>query len=437
MKQNTTPLVKGFKYCIYPTKDQQIQLAKLFGCCRFVYNRLLDETIAEYEAFKLDSRNVKPSVSAFDLMLKLPVLKRQEDTLWLAEPAAQVLQATCANLASAYKRFFKEKKGFPKFKSKHDKQSATFPNQSFSTNGKTLKLAKFKDPIKVKWHRELPMLKQSELTITKTPSGKYYVSIIAEYLPVKTSGVGVIGIDAGITDLVTFSDGTSLVNPRHYVKAQQKLKRAQQSLSRKQKGSKNRTKQRVKVAKIHEHIAQQRSHYLHNLTTKIIRENQAIGIERLTVTNMVKNRHLAKHIADAGWGEFRRQLEYKTIASQHCTLVEANPYFPSTQVCNCCGHKPKQKLKLSTRSWLCEYCGSVHQRDHNAAINLENLATMICNRERQLGVIEGKIILSENYHQTLFLDYLKHTPKSSRCQPMESSCAVRHLNEVGSLKLKH
>jgi putative transposase len=375
MQENNKTFKKGFKYRIYPNKEQEIYLAKIFGSCRFVYNRLLADAIKEYEDSKLDtSVKKKFKLSGFDMINKLQVFKHNPEIDWLKENPIHVIQVSAKNLGEAFSRFFKNKKGYPKFKSKHGKQSATFSTFSYTLKDKVLKLAKSDLPIKVKWSKDLPVGGPGQLTITKTPSGKYYVSFICEYTPVKTTGTGITGVDAGITDLAIFSDGTFIPNLRCYVQRQKDLRRLQKSHSRKCKGSKNKEKSRLKLAKLHEKIASVRNDYLHKLTSKLVRENQAVAIESLAVKNMSKNRKLSKHIMDAAWGKMRDQLKYKCIASQHCKLFLADPYYPSTQLCSVCCTKPKEKLKLGTRKWACTNCGSIHQRDHNAAKNLENLA---------------------------------------------------------------
>jgi putative transposase len=235
-------------------------------------------------------------------------------------------------------------------------------------------LIKLDGLIKVKWNRKLPTGKRTSCTITKEPSGKYYVSFLIEVEKTVTIGQGYLGIDAGLTDLVTFSNGTSLPNPRHYVKSQKRLSCLQRRLSRKQKGSKNKNKARLKVALIHEEIHNQRRDYLHKLSTNIVRDNQAVCIESLRVKNMIRNRRLSKHIADAGWGMFREMLKYKATHSTGCKLYLADPWYPSTQLCSSCLKKPEVKLKIGTRKWTCLHYGTLHQRDHNASMNLLHLA---------------------------------------------------------------
>lgn len=402
MKQQKPPsFVKGFKYRIYPTDSQKEQLAKIFGSCRYVYNRLLAESKAAYLVHKENpSKTLKPSISGIGFCYYITDWKKQEETTWLADNPAQVIQQPAHHLAEAYQRAFKSKKGFPRFKNRDDKQSAVFTTQSYTLRSGVLQLAKFEEPMRVSWSRDLPTDKPGPCTISKTPSGRYYASFMCEYVPEKTHGEGVIGIDAGITDLATISNGITIANLRHYVKAQVKLAAVQRSLSRKKKGSKNRNKARLKVALCHEHIANQRNDYLHKLTTSLVRENQAIAIERLMIGNMVKNHKLAKHILDASWGKMREYLTYKAIASQHCVIILADPYYPSTQLCSTCGWKPSNRIKLGVTSWKCEHCGDIHSRDLNAAVNLELLGRSLLKQETLLGH-HHNVIIAPNYRSMM------------------------------------
>lgn len=396
----TAAHTKAFKYRIYPTAEQRIHLARVFGCCRYVYNRLLAEQQTNYSLHKTDpSRYPKPDTHAYAMIAKLPLWKRDEATQWLSDAPAQVLQQVAANAAEAYSRFFKKRSRYPRFKSKRDTtQSALYPNQSYVIQDDQLRLAKLDTSIKVVWHRPLPLDKVTQCCIKRLANGHYYVIFTAQYAPEKTTGGGFIGVDAGITDLATLSTGETLPNPRYYVRAQRLLARRQRQLSRKQKGSANRTKARLKVACLHAHIAAQRQDYLHVFTTRLIRENQAIGIESLNIQGMIRNRKLAKHIGDAGWGYMRQMLTYKAIASQHCRLILADPYFPSTHLCSTCGTKFPTKLGLKLREWTCGVCGTTHQRDENAAQNLEDLARSYHYRLQAEGKSE-LIILAKPYRQ--------------------------------------
>lgn len=401
MSEKAKPFIKGYKYRFYPTTEQKEQLAKIFGSCRYVYNRLLAEAIEDYKKHKESPKeHQQNSITGIGLCYKVTAWKNEEVTSWLKESPSQVIQQPAHHIAAAYKGLFKDKKGFPKFKSKHGKQSATFTTQSYTIKKDVVTLAKFEESLNIQWSRKLPTETPGPCSVSKTPTDKYYISFLCEYTPEKTTGTNVIGIDAGITDLATLSNGIFIVNIRQYVKSQYKLSAAQRSLSRKKKGSKNREKARLAIAEIHEKICNQRNDYLHKLTTNLIRENKAIGIETLVIRNMVKNHRLAKHILDAAWGKMRQYLIYKAVASQHTKIILADPYYPSTQLCSNCGLKPKVKLQLTIRKWECLHCGSVHQRDHNAAKNLEKLALSHLEQERVLGR-DNRIILSHKYEPHL------------------------------------
>ena len=390
------PLKKRYKYRIYPNQAQQESLNKLFGCCRYVYNRLLAENKEAAEKAKIfDDKSFLISPNHFDMCKRIVVWKQEETTKWLSEVCAQALQASVGNLAQAYKNAFKSKKGFPQFKSKFGQQSAEFSNQMYLVKDGKIKLAKISDPVKIEWHRPLPLKGITACTIIKTASGQYYASFIVEVEKTQTQGQGILGIDAGITDLFTLSDGEIIRNPRHYVKAQKKLAKLQRSHSKKKKGSKNKSKSRIKLARCHQRVSNQRRDHLHKLSTRLIRENQAIAVENLKVSNMVRNPKLAKHIHDAGWGMFRQMLVQKVQANEGCKLYLANPYYPSTQLCSCCGKKPEPKIKLGVKEWVCPHCFVIHQRDDNAAQNLRILAELhhtVCK-----DTIEANVIMTTKH----------------------------------------
>jgi putative transposase len=397
MSKKTQSFIKGYKFRIYPTDEQKEYLAKIFGCTRFVYNKALAKSIEDYNNYKNNPDIFqKPNVSAFGLCYNLVNWKQSEETSWLSDVPSHVLQMSLHNLANAFTRLFKTKKGYPQFKNKHDKQSATFTRVSYTLKDNVFKIAKCKDPINIRWSRELPSGEIGPCTISKTSSGKYFVSFMCEYIPEKTHGKDFIGIDAGITDLATISTGEIIINPRYFTRAQKQLAKYQRRLSKKNKGSSNRTKAKIKVARHHEHIANQRLDYVHKFTTRLIRENQAIAIENLNISNMVRNHKLSKHIMDAGWGIMRKQLTYKAIASQHCKLIIADPYYPSTQLCHVCGRKSDIRIKLGVTKWQCSYCSTIHGRDDNASKNLEQLARSNYKFASQ-NKIAGQIILANSY----------------------------------------
>jgi putative transposase len=361
---------KGFKYPIYPTEDQKILLEKTFGCCRYVYNKGLAEAIKAYEDYKLATKcNFKvnkPKVSGYDFVNKLIVYKHDPETPWLKEVNSVALQQSMIHLGSAFTKFFKTKKGYPKFKSKSNRQSFTLMKTSFRFKEKKLYIAKSDDLLKIGYSRKLPS-EPSSAVISKTPTGKYYISFVCEYFPTKTNGQGKIGIDLGIKDFLVTNNGLKVPNPKNYNKCQHQLKRRQQSLSRKKKGSKNRNKARIVVAKQHERIANLRNDFLHKLSRKLVNENQVIGVETLKVANMVRNRKLAKSISDVAWSSFTTMLKYKAIESQNCTLVFMDSFFPSSHICSVDGEKLTRKLSLKERSWTCPVCNTLHDRDINAA----------------------------------------------------------------------
>ncbi|MEB6549737.1 IS200/IS605 family element RNA-guided endonuclease TnpB [Heyndrickxia sporothermodurans] len=364
-------MLKAFKYRLYPTKEQQEYFSKCFGCVRFLYNQMLANRIELYEAYKHDKELLKANKPRTYTSFKkdFPFLK-EVDNLALAN--AQL------NLNKAYKKYFKEGSGFPKFKSKkRSRKSYTTNNQggNIRIEGNAIKLPKI-GFVKVRQHRLFDGLIKS-CTISQTPTGKYYVSVLVEmedveWIPAKNK----IGIDLGLTDfaVTTNDDGISEKhpNPRHLRKAEKQLKKAQRALSRKKIGSRNREKARLALAKKHEKVANQRKDFLHKLTDRITSENQVIVIETLKTSNLLKNRKLSKSIADAGWHEFIRQLEYKS-AWRGRTVIKADQWYASTQLCSHCGSNGGKK-PLDVRTWICAECGTVHDRDINASRNLLKLA---------------------------------------------------------------
>lgn len=402
MSINKTLLNKGYKFRIYPTEEQKVFFEKTFGCCRKVYNILLTDSIEQYKLYQQDKIG-KPKVSSYDFNNLLPNLKSRDDYIYLNEVSSKALQYSAFALGDAFKRFFKTKKGFPQFKSKHSNtQSFTLESYEpgakyFHIKDKVLTIAKLDIPIKVVWHRELPST-PTKVTISKNPAGQYFASFLCKYRPEPTNGQGIVGIDLGIKTLATMSNGVEISNPKHYVKSQKKLTILQRRLSKKKKGSKNRDKARLKVARLHLKIANQRQDYLHKLSRSLVNDNQVIVIEDLHVKGMSRNHNLAKHILDGGFGLFRKMLEYKTIESSWCRLMIADRYYPSTQLCSACLVKPKVKIKLGVTQWTCFNCNSIHQRDDNASKNLEGLAT----RNPQLWLeYPGNIILCKNYEELM------------------------------------
>lgn len=359
---------KAYKFRIYPNKQQSELIAQTFGCKRWVYNHFLAERIEVYE-------KEKRTIGRFEQDKRLTRHKKEIE--WLRVPDKCALQNALVDLDTAYQNFFRrvkrgEKPGFPKFKSKRNRC------QSYRTNCTNNNIKLFDKNIQLpKLGRvECRVSKQIEgriisATVSQNPSGKCFVSVVCTDIEVKPleKTESVVGVDLGLKDLAITSDGQLFTNPKHFTKSQKKLAKLQHKLSRKQKGSNNREKARVKVARLHEHIANQRLDNAHKLTSELVRNHDLIAIETLAPQNMVKNRRLAKAIGDAGWGEIARQLEYK-CAWYGKELVKVDRFFPSSQACNACGFKNIDAKKLSVREWDCPECKTHHDRDINAAKNI-------------------------------------------------------------------
>lgn len=350
----------------------------MFGAKRFIWNTLIDRTEKAHQLYQEQlalNPVVKPTYPRTDSFYFAGLVKPlRAEFPWLKEASAVSLQQTALQLGAAYKRFFTgrslpRKTGKPKFKSVRDRQSFSLLNIAFTLNDGCFQIAKMKAPLKVNWSRTLPS-QPLNCSVSMERTGEYYVSFICEHTPPKTSGTKITGIDLGLSHLATLSNGVKVDNPKHYQKAQRKLKRLQQSLARKTKGSANRTKARIRVAKCHQRITNQRKDRLHKLSRVLVNENQVIGIETLRVANMIRNRKLAKHIQSASWAELTRQLAYKCAESQHCQLVMVDAYFPSSHLCSSTGLHLGRKLKLFERAWSCPHCGQTHDRDINAAENI-------------------------------------------------------------------
>ena len=358
-------MLKSYRYRIYPNKEQEIQLEKTFGCCRFVYNQTLAYRKDAYE-------KEKKSVSKIDCN-NYCNRKLKKVYTWLKEVDKFALISAIYNMDSAYQKFFKEHTGYPKFKSKHDNHKSyttNFTNGNIAVDfdrGK-IKLPKLKE-VKAKIHRNFSGHIKSA-TISQLPSGKYYVSVLVEteHKPLAKSN-GQIGLDLGIKDLCITSDGKKYENPKPLKKYEKKLIKLQRQLAHKTKGSKNYNKKRIQIARCHEKITNTRKDYLHKVSIEIINENQVIVSENLQIKNMVKNHKLAKSISDVSWYELTRQLEYKSKWNNRI-YVKVDTFYASSQLCSCCGYQNKKTKDLSVRQWKCPNCWEIHDRDINAAKNI-------------------------------------------------------------------
>lgn len=351
-------VMKGYKFRLYPNKEQQIYFQKCFGCCRFLWNHMLADKIAYYDEYK-ESLDTQP-----------PTYK--SDFPFLKEVDSLALTSEYRNLNTAFKNFFRDTSiGYPKFKKKHDNhKSYTTYNQkgSVSIVDKYVKLPKIGY---VKMKQSQPVLGSiKNATVSQVPSGKYYISFNVEIwmqtLPYTDKE---LGLDLGIKELLITSDKEHFENPKTLYKYEKQLAKLQRQLAHKKKFSNNWYKQKHRIALLHEKITNIRKDNLHKISHKLVMENQLIASENLKISNMIKNHHLAKSIADASWYELTRQLDYKSVWYGRL-YVKIDTYYPSSQTCNCCGFKNPITKDLTVRGWTCPQCGTYHDRDENAADNI-------------------------------------------------------------------
>jgi putative transposase len=356
---------QAVKVRLYPTTEQQEILSQHFGCSRWWLNHALNLCIETYKA-------TGKGLTQVALNKFLPHLKKEKETEWLSECYSQVLQATTLNLVSAYKNFFEGRAKYSRFKAKKNRQSIQYP-QSVKIVDSCLKFPGRVGIVKAKFHRPIEG-KIKTVTVSMTSSGKYYASVLMEscgFNPAPSTDGKVAGIDLGLKDFAIVNDGIKISkypNPRHLAKHEYNLKRKQQKLARKEKGSRSRDQARLLVARVHERVSNVRQDYLHKLSRKLVDDNQVIVVETLNTKGMVRNHKLAKAISDVGWGMFVNFLQYK-LERDGKVLVEIDRWFPSSKLCSNC-HYQVGEMPLEVRSWICPNCGTDHDRDGNAAINI-------------------------------------------------------------------
>ena len=355
---------KAYKFRIYPNEEQKIIFSKTFGCTRFIYNKMLSDKIDYYKQTKQKLNNT-------------PAQYKTEFE-WLKEVDSLALANAQMNLQKAFTNFFTNpKSGFPKFKSKHkNRKSYTTNNQkgSITLENGYLKLPKIVDLIKIKQHRQIPEdYKIKSVTVSQTPSGKYYASILCEYEnQVQTAELkDFLGLDFSMKELYKDSNGNEPCYPRYYRQAEKRLKREQRKLSLMKKGSSNRNKQRIKVAKLHEKVANQRKDFLHKQSRQIANAYDCVCIENLDMKAMSQALNFGKSVSDNGWGMFIKFLQYK-LEEKGKRLIKVDKFFASSQICSVCGYKNSETKNLGIRAWECPKCGTHHDRDINAAINIKN-----------------------------------------------------------------
>ena len=360
---------KAYRFRLYPNKEQEILFSKTFGCVRFVYNQMLTEREEIYELYKDNKEKLKKQ--------KLPTpAKYKSEFEWLKEVDSSALCNAQMNLQTAYTNFFRDKRiGFPKFKSKHkDKNSYTTNkiNNNIRIENKKIKLPKL-GWVKIVQHRIIPENQEiKSCTISKTPSGKYYISILVEFEQYiqPQNKCNVLGLDMDMKNLYTDSQGIRAEYPRFYRQTLEKLAKEQRKLSKCVKGSNNRNKQKIKVAKLHEKVVNCRKDFLHKKSRELVNQHNVIAIEDLNMKEMSQSLNLGKSVHDNGWGMFTAMLKYK-LENEGKYLVKVDKWYPSSKTCNECNEINKE-LQLSDREWVCKSCGCILDRDYNAAKNIRD-----------------------------------------------------------------
>jgi putative transposase len=368
---------RAYRYRCYPTPDQAEQLNRTFGCVRLVYNKALEERTRAYVTERRSMTYAQSSAA-------LTEWKKSEDLAFLNEVSSVPLQQALRHQQAGFAAFFAKRARYPRFKSKRkSRASAEYTRSAFRWRDGQLTLAKQAEPLNIVWSRPLPEgAEPSTVTVSRDRAGRWHVSILVEdptVRPLPPADTHV-GVDAGLTALVTLSTGEKVTNPRYERTDRRALVKAQRNLARKEKGSNNRAKARVKVARVHARIADRRRDHLHKLTTRLVRENQTVVIEDLSVATMIRNHSLARAISDAAWSDLRGMLEYKTNWYGRDLRV-VDRWFPSSKLCSTCG-RLAESMPLNIREWTCP-CGTVHDRDMNAALNI--LAAGLVDKENACG----------------------------------------------------
>ena len=353
---------RAYKFRFYPTPEQELNLAKTFGCARFAYNYMLRQRADAW--FQRQEKIGYHETSAM-----LTALKKQSEFAWLNEVSSVPVQQSLRHLQTAFGNFFSRRNKYPTFKKKDGAQSAEYTTSAFKWDGKTLSIAK-NGALNIRFSRTIPKAAiVTTVTVSKDTAGRYFVSMLCtDQVQAKTPIEAKVGIDLGLSHFAILSTGEKIAAPNTFRKNEEKLAKLQRRLAKKTKGSANRKKAKLKVAKLHAKIADSRKDFLHKLSTRLVNENQVIAIETLAVSNMQKNHFLAKSIADASWSEFVRQLEYKALWYGR-ELVGIDRWYPSSKRCSDCGHTVA-KMPLNVREWSCPECGTIHDRDINAARNV-------------------------------------------------------------------
>ena len=354
---------RAYRFRFHPSPEQEMILARTFGCARFAYNYML--------RLRTDAwMQRQESVGYHETSAALTALKKTPEHAWLNDVSSVPVQQALRHLQTAFTNFFAKRARYPQFKRKDGPQSAEYTTSAFKWDGQTLKLAKMDEPLAVRWSRQLPKAaKVTTVTVSLDAAGRYFVSLLCDdVVAAKPAVAAKVGLDLGLTHFTVLSTGEKVAAPNTFRKNEAKLAKLQRRLAKKTKGSSRRRKAKLKVAKLHAKIADSRRDFLHKLSTRLINENQVIAVESLSVSNMQKNRCLSKSIADASWSEFLRQLEYKANWYGR-ELVGIDRWYPSSKRCSDCGYT-MPKMPLNVRQWACPGCGSIHDRDVNAARNV-------------------------------------------------------------------